>query len=106
MIGGKGYHCDATWGVHGDNPEQNLTLQYFMMTEAERLPQLQNGDQLQVSLIWPWKADYDLKRFSATDETFKAFHEPATYVEMDTEKKVIRYQNANGENCELSYGNL
>ena len=53
-----------------------------------------------------WKADYDLKRFSATDETFKAFHDAATYVGMDAKKKVIKYQNANGENCELSYGNL
>lgn len=106
VIGGKGYHCDATWGVHGDNPEQALSLQYFMMTEAERLPQLNNSDQLEVTLIWPWKEKYDLARFSATDETFKAFHEPATYIGMDTVKKVIRYQNLSGETCELSYGNL
>jgi hypothetical protein len=77
-----------------------------MMTEAERLPQLNNSDQLEVTLIWPWKEKYDLARFSATDETFKTFHEPATYIGMDTEKKVIRYKNLSGETCELSYGNL
>ena len=106
VIGGKGYHCDATWGLHGDYPDAPCTLQYFMMTETERLSALENKDQLQATLIWPWKDKYDLARFSATDETFKSIHSGELFAGIDTERKVIRYINTSGENKELSYGDM
>ena len=106
VISGKGYHVDATWGLHGDYPNDPLNLQYFMMTEAERLPQLQDADQLQATWIWPWKTGYDLKRFSATDETFSALHSGAYYEGIDTERNVIKYKDLDGNPHELSYGDM
>ncbi|MBP5775550.1 MAG: hypothetical protein J6W36_07635 [Clostridiales bacterium] len=106
IIGGKGYHCDATWALHGDSPDASFTLQYFMMTQTERLSTLTNKDQLQASWIWPWKSDYDLARFSATDDRFKEFYKGAYYAGIDTEKNVIRYYDTLGESFEISYGDM
>jgi hypothetical protein len=106
VIGGKGYHVDATWGLHGDYPDASLNLQYFMMTEAERLPQLKNGDQLQATWIWPWKSDYDLAIFSATDETFSVLHNGAYYEGIDLERNVIKYRDLDDKSHELSYGDM
>ena len=106
VIGGKGYHVDATWGLHGDYPDNPLTLQYFMMTEAERVSTINNGDQLQAPWIWPWRKGYDLARFSATDETFRVLHNGATYIGIDTERNVIKYLDINGDKGELSYGDM
>ena len=92
--------------LHGDYPDAPCTLQYFMMTETERLSALENKDQLQATLIWPWKDNYDLARFSATDETFKSIHSGELFAGIDTERKVIRYTNTSGENKELSYGDM
>ena len=71
QIDGIGYHVDATWGLHGDNPDGPLTLQYFMMTEKDRLNDGFEKESLEASIIWPIKRDYDLARFSANDARFK-----------------------------------
>ena len=106
VIDGKGYHCDATWAVHGDYPDAPLNLQYFMMTEPERLKDLENKDQMEATLIWPWKTGYDLARFKATDETFKIIHSGETFAGLDTERKVLKYTDRSGSVLELSYGDM
>ena len=106
VIAGKGYHVDATWGLHGDRPEDPVTLQYFMMTLEERLTTLVNKDQLQATLIWPWKEKYDIERFSATDASFKVLHNGETYAGIDTARNVLKYTDPNGNVKEFSYGNM
>ena len=106
VIGGKGYHVDATWALHGDYPNRRLDLQYFMMTERDRLSQGFDKDRFVADLLWIWKSDYDLERFTATDNSFKAIHEGAQFVSMDTEKNVIKYVTWDGKLRELSYGDM
>ena len=105
LIGGRGYHVDATWALHGESPDTELCLQYFMMTERERADGYFE-DFLQADLIWFWKTDYDLARFSATDPTFRQFHNWASYEGIDTAGNVVFYADNSGEHCELSYGDM
>ncbi|MCR4647569.1 MAG: transglutaminase-like domain-containing protein, partial [Lachnospiraceae bacterium] len=74
VVGGKGYHVDPTWALHGENPDYYLYLQYFMMTEEERISQGFDRDKFEVGELWYLMPDYDLERYSATDETFKPLH--------------------------------
>ena len=105
VVGGKGYHCDATWGSHGENPDTSLTLQYFMMTEEERIKDGFNKETLRPDLIWPF-VEKITGDFSATDETFKPFHNYLYFVEMDTVRNVVVFEEVGGERFELSYGDL
>ena len=104
VIGGKGYHVDATWALHGDYPEERLNLDYFMMTEDDRISQGLEKERFQADMVWIWKTDYDLDRFTATDDSFSAIHGGAQFVGMDTEKNVIKYITWDGKQRELSYG--
>ena len=105
VVGGKGYHCDATWGAHGENPDTRLTLQYFMMTEQERLDSGFNKETVRPDLIWPL-VEKVTSEFPATDTTFKPFHNFLYFVEMDTERNVVVYEEAFGDRFELNYGDL
>ena len=105
VVGGKGYHCDATWGSHGENPDAKLTLQYFMMTEEERIKDGFNKETLRPDLIWPF-VEKITGDFSATDATFKPFHNYLYFVEMDTVRNVVVFEEVGGERFELSYGDL
>lgn len=105
LIGGKGYHIDATWALHGESPDKKLSLQYFMMTERERADGYFE-EKLEADLIWPWKSDYDLARFSATDETFSQFHDWSELDGINTEKNIVYFTNAVGAHCELRYGDM
>ena len=106
VIGGKGYHVDVTWALHGSIPEAKTLLRYFMMTEQDRIDDGLDKSRFAAPMIWPWKEEYDLAKFTATDETFKQIRYGAMFLEMDTEKNVIRYISAKGEEEELSYGDL
>ena len=106
VIGGEGYHVDATWGLHENRPYSRLNLQYFMMTEQDRIDQGFDKNRFQADLIWYWKQDYDLARFSATDDAFQAIRYGAEYMGMDTERNVIKYRTWDGKTKELSYGEM
>ena len=106
VIGGQGYHIDVTWALHGSIPEAKTLLRYFMMTEQDRIDDGLDKARFAAPMIWPWKADYDIARFTADDETFKQIRYGAMFQEMDTEKNVIRYISAKGDIEELSYGDL
>ncbi|MCR4669798.1 MAG: transglutaminase-like domain-containing protein [Saccharofermentans sp.] len=104
-LNGKGYHVDPTWGLHGESPDTGLNLEYFMMTEEERSDDgLQS--KYQAEMLWMWKEDYDIKRFAATDETFKPLKDGGYYIGMDTEKNIIEYTDFKGDKKEFSYGDL
>ena len=106
-INGKGYHVDATWALHGDYPDDPLSLQYFMMTEEERMedPQI-TKESLEPDLIWPWLSYYDITRFEATDTTFKPLHNWCSFKGLNTTRNVIFFQTADGYVVELSYGDM
>ena len=105
-LGGKCYHTDATWALYGDNPSGRLYLSYFMMTEEERVTG-SFEDSISPSWIWPWKKDFDIKKYPATDTMFKELHDGCEFIEMDTEKNIIRYKEPyKGEVKEFSYGDL
>ena len=106
VIGGKGYHIDATWALHGYDPDEALTLQYFMLTEEERLANGFDRDKLEPDLVWVWKRDFDITRFSATDKTFAELHDWMYFDSLDTERNVLIYKNADGQTRELNYGTL
>lgn len=106
VIGGNGYHVDATWALHGEMPEGQLLLENFMMTEEDRINDGLNPATFQVDFIWGWKADYDLKRFSATDATFEPIRYGMVYKGIDTERNVLIYETYRSEIRELSYGDM
>ena len=105
-LGGKCYHADATWALYGDNPSGSLCLTYFMMTEQERVDGCFEKS-IEPSWIWPWKSDFDIKRYPATDTMFKELHDGCQFISMDTEKNIITYQDPYGNPVkEFSYGDL
>lgn len=106
VIGGKGYHIDVTWALHGDVPDAKTMLDYFLMTEQDRIDDGLDKDHFAAPMIWPWKEEYDISRFTATDDTFKPIRNCAIFYGMDTEKNVIKFFAAKGEVEELSYGDL
>ena len=76
-----------------------------MMTEEERIDNGFNKETLRPDLIWPF-VEKITGDFSATDETFKPFHNYLYFVEMDTVRNVVVYEEIGGERFELSYGDL
>ncbi len=106
LIGGKGYHIDATWGLHGEEPSRNTILSYFMMTDEERI-RGSFEEFIEPDWIKIWKADYDKSRYTATDTKFKVLHDGCGFAGMDTERKVIKYLDPyeNSEH-EFSYSGL
>lgn len=105
VVGGKGYFCDATWGLHGMMPTAELSLQYFMQTEEERIADGFTKESIRPDIIWPLVRDFK-STFPADDKTFAPLHNYCFLVEMDTEKNVIIYKDINGQKNELSYGDL
>ena len=107
VIDGKGYHVDATWALHGENPDGALLLQYFMMTEEERMedPQI-TKESLEPDLIWPWLSYYDITRFQATDTTFKPLHNWCYFKGMNTKKNILYFETSDGRLVEMSYGDM
>jgi len=105
IVGGKGYFCDPTWGLHGTMPQADLSLQYFMQTENERIVDGFNKESIRSDIIRVF-VDEIKTGFPADDETFKPLHDYCLLVEMDTARNVIIYKDVNLEKHEFSYGDL
>ena len=105
VVGGKGYFCDATWGLHGLMPDAELGLQYFMQTEEERIADGFTKESIRPDMIWPFVPDFK-STFPADDKTFAPLHNFCFYVGMDTVRNVIIYKDTLGKEIELSYGDL
>ena len=105
VVGGKGYHCDATWGAHGEDPDADLLLMYFMLTEQERLENGFEKETIRPDVVWPL-VDEIKRTYPADDTTFAVFHDYIWFAAMDTERNVIIYKDVDGKNRELSYGDL
>ena len=107
LIDGKGYHCDVTWALYGNYVNGFLELSYFMQTEEERLANGFDKESLEVDQIWPHLRDYDISRFSATDNTFAPIHQEIgmTFDSIDTEKNILRYSYGD-QKYELNYGDM
>ena len=105
VVGGKGYHCDATWGAHGEDPDADLLLMYFMLTEKERLDNGFEKEKTRPDIVWPF-VDEVKSTYPADDTTFAVFHDYIWFVSMDTERNVIIYKDVDGRTGELSYGDL
>ena len=106
VVGGKGYHCDATWDLHGDYPNGVGSLDHFMMTEERRLSDGFDKDKREIDQLWTWKSDYDIERFSATDAMFSCFWDGSIVKEWDPDKNIIIYSNAKLSDQVFEYGNL
>lgn len=106
LLGGKGYHVDPTWGLQGDESYGNLTLNFFMLTDQERITNGFDKDTFKVNQLKKWKKDYDMSRFPATDEFFKDLHMACCFLTMDTEKNVLIYYDAYRNQLEFDYGDL
>lgn len=105
IVGGKGYFCDPTWGLHGTMPQADLSLQYFMQTENERIVDGFNKESIRSDIIRVF-VDEIKTGFPADDETFNPLHDFCFFVEMDTARNVIIYKDVNLEKHEFSYGDL
>ena len=106
LIGGNGYFVDATWGLHGEFPDDPLMLQYFMMTEEARLEDGFDKTNFEVDLISYWSGDPAIDKFPATDTMFSEFRDWATFDGIDTINNVVRFTTLDGSHKELSYGEL
>ena len=105
VIGGKGYHVDATWGLHGEYPEGDLFLQYFMMTEAERASDFEK--EMRPDYLWIWVDKCDMTKFPANDDMFAKLHDGGSYFKgMNTTDNTITYVNSSGETVKFSYGDM
>ena len=104
-IGGEGYFVDATWALHGDGRDSELTLLYFMETEEERIADGFDQDKFEVDMLWPFQSDYDIGRFRADDSTFAPLHNFAYYEGIDKDRNILRYRIGD-EHYELEYGAL
>jgi len=105
VVGGKGYHCDPTWGLCGGFPDVKTDLQFFMLTEQERIDNGFDKESIMPSLIWPFVEEVK-SVYPASDTMFKPLHEYCRYVAMDTGRNVVIYVNADYNRIEFSYGDL
>ena len=105
VIDGKGYHADVTWTLHGDFPDDPCSLVYFLQTDDERAADGFEKDSFKPDLICYWKNDYDRTVFAAEDNRYRALHEDGWTIllDMNTDRKVIRYKNINDEVLEFRY---
>ena len=93
-IGGKGYHIDPTWGLKEDKSVEVFTLDYFMMTDADRAAYGYPYELLEAFLL-PGRYAKDCVGyvFSATDDSYRLpdFSYCSRYF---PERNVLFYRNA------------
>ena len=99
---GKGYYADVTWGLCEPDMNGRWTMRYLFETDDEREEDGADKESIRVALLDYWKPGYDHSRFAVTDETYVFLHNGQTFSGLDTQKKVIRYTAAAGEQ-EFSY---
>ena len=104
VIDGRGYHSDPTWGLMSDCEGAKLPLNYFLMTDEQRI---QDGcsldEDLSVDLIMSFWVNESALDLSATDSRFSLSDYPQLE-SIDEKNKIIHYTDLYGEAHELYYG--
>lgn len=98
-INGKNYHIDPTF-VMGkyDN------LSYFMMTDAKR--EEENGyTKKKTSIANHYKEDYNGEKYDASDDFFAPLW-GGTFKSWDRKKKIICYEDADGNTKTFDYSSV
>ncbi|MCR5797991.1 MAG: hypothetical protein K6G63_08780 [Eubacterium sp.] len=103
VVNGKGYHIDPTWALKSELGNDDLYLDYFMMSKKDRT---EDNFDLSTATI-PLLPEYDVsksgKKFPAKDKTYSCLRD--TYFEdIDTEKNILYYRSASDDKVhELKY---
>ena len=93
VIDGQGYHSDPTWALKSYTYMERLDLDYFLMTDEERVESGCAVDDLTVGLypkFWIKDTAIDI---TATSERFKPLG-GAIFDRLDEENKIIYYWEA------------
>jgi len=104
VIGGTGYHTDATWALKKERGEDTLCLDYFMMSDERRE---QTGCLLNdiTAPLLPlfWAKYHDAVDFKAEDKQYDVLASH-TFKELDEENKILYFSDADGNVSRLNYG--
>ncbi|MBQ3940019.1 MAG: hypothetical protein II723_02805 [Oscillospiraceae bacterium] len=103
ILGGEGYHIDATWALMSVYGTEDLSLEYFMMTDEQRAFHDCPVDDLTVDLLPEYWANFSSLTFPATDGRYHAA-DYSTLDSLDETRKVMYYTDVGGESHELYYG--
>ena len=98
-INGKNYHVDPTFAMGKIN-----SLSYFMMTDAQR--ENENGFKKEKNTIGcHYKEDHNGSKYDASDDFFAPLW-GGTLTSWDHQKKIIYYEDINGNPATFDYSSV
>lgn len=100
-IDGKDYHCDTTWALK-ENKEDKLSLQNFMMSDADRIDETFNLNEIDNFIIFYTIDNYDYSTFKCTDDKYSMFR-GSTLESFNPEENKLTYKTKTGEIEEYTY---
>ena len=101
IIDGVGYHCDPTWSLKTDTAG-DLILDYFMMTDKNRIDDGCPVDDLTAPLLPKYWAKFSNVSFEAPQQNYN-FSYSSIYSFLDEDGKMLYYYDTEGLYC-VSYG--
>lgn len=101
-IDGEGYHIDPTWGLRSEYNSDKMTLDYFMMSEKDRVEDGFVFSEATVDLLPGFFVERSGRTFPATDDKYECLRY-ASFDHMDPENNILYYYDINERPCELKY---
>lgn len=102
LLDGQGYHIDPTWSLKSMLGTDQLSLEYFMMTDEQRIKDGCPVDDLTVELLPEFWVNMSSMSFPATDSRYSAYDCPVLD-ELDEANKIVRYIDMYGNSFEMHY---
>ena len=103
IVNGKSYHVDATWSLKSSTGSNNLSLDYFMMSDSRRSETGCPLNDITVPLLpGYWASRYDNLDFKTADNSFDDFRY-GIFKRLDEVNKVIYYTDLEDNEKQLSY---
>ena len=104
VIGGKGYHIDATWALQAVGVD-GIYLDYFMMSDKDRIADGCTLTDPNVTLLPECSVNKTDVKIEAADGRY-CIRDYCRFVSLDEENKTVHYVDLYNEPKEFYYGNI
>ena len=102
-INGKSYHIDPTWALlDPENGKCFVYLDYFMMSDEERIADGCGVDDLTVDILPGYWVNNGTVSYAATDNSYN-LRDYTVYYTLNEETKTLYYVDVDGNTCEFHY---
>ena len=95
VVDGVGYHVDATWSLKSYLYNDDLCLEYFMMTDDNRTASGCPVDDLTVPLLPGYWVKFSTVTFEAPEQKYH-FSSVSRYRYLDEDEKILYYDDSEG----------